>query len=85
MSGPVRLAAKTPNEQLADVAVPLLEGLLERARRGELDSLLIMFETSDFDGMQWQTAGSLGRSQTVGRIEILKARLMHELIVGEDG
>jgi hypothetical protein len=83
VTGPLKLAAKPPNEQLAEVAIPMLEELLERARRGELDSLLIMFETSDYEGMHWKTAGSLGRSQTIGRIEILKARMLHELIAGE--
>lgn len=84
MSEPVRLAVKTPHEQLRDVAVPMLEDLLERAKRGELESLLLLFEAADFDGMQWRTAGTLGRSQTVGRIEILKARLLLDLFHEEE-
>jgi hypothetical protein len=82
---PLRLAVQTPHEQLRDVAVPLLEELLARARRGELDSLLVLFETADYDGMQWRTAGSMSRSQTMGRIEILKSRMMYDLIAAEEG
>lgn len=81
MSEPVRLAVKTPHEEIGAVVVPILEDLLERAKRGELESFLVLFETTEADEMCWRTAGSLCRSKTIGRIEILKARLLHDLIV----
>ena len=43
-----------------------------------------MYETRDYDGMQWGSAGTLNRSQTVGRIEILKAVLIRDLL-GDPG
>jgi hypothetical protein len=81
---PVRLAVKTPHEQFSEAAVEVLEDLLARAKRGEMESLLVLFEGADFDGMQWRTAGSLGRSQTIGRIEILKARMLLDLFQEEE-
>lgn len=83
MSEPVRLAVKTPHEEIGEVIVPILEDLLERAKRGELESFLVLFETTESDDMFWKTAGSLCRSRTIGRIEILKARLLHEMLSEE--
>jgi hypothetical protein len=78
---PIRLAARTPREELQGVIVETLEDLLARAKKGELESLLVMFETSDFEGMNWKSCGTLHRSQTIGRIDILKHILLNELLL----
>jgi hypothetical protein len=83
VSESVRLATRTPREDLQETIVGQLERLLERARRGELESFAAMYETSDFEGMNWIGGSTLSRSQTIGRFEILKARLIHELLEGE--
>ena len=80
---PVRLSVRTPREEFHAVVVKQLEDLLEAAKAGRIESLLAIFETSDYDGMNWRSSGTLNRSQTVGRIEILKQVLIRELLEGQ--
>lgn len=84
MSEPVKLAVRTPREELQAVVVAQLEDLLEHARAGHVESFLVLFETSDFEGMNWRSAGTMSRSQTIGRIEILKQKLLLELLLEDD-
>jgi hypothetical protein len=77
---PIRLATTTPKDDIRQAAVGVLEELLVRARRGEIESLLVLYEATDYEGMQWYRPSSLSMSQTIGRIEIMKANLLRMLV-----
>lgn len=72
MSGPVKLAVATRSNLFRDNLVKDLEEALERAKAGEFDGALLLFECSHIDSLEWKFIGTESLSRLLGRMELLK-------------
>lgn len=67
-----QIVIKSPKNELRKEIVDELENLLKLAKMGKIETFLCLYETTDYEGMQWTDFGSLSPMHTVGGIELLK-------------
>jgi hypothetical protein len=72
----------TPKAEVQEDIVKNLEDLLERARRGEFESVLWFAEDARSRRMTWGCTGTLDTVQTIGRLEVLRHSIAAEFVRG---
>ncbi len=74
----------TPKAQVQADIVESLEGLLERARRGELESVAWFAEDAASRRMTWGCSGTLDQVQVIGRLEVVRHTILQAFTEGTE-
>lgn len=69
----------TDAKQDQDDIKAFIQSLLERAEKGELSSLIAIFETEE-DNVEWDIAGCWNHFSAIGMLDFAKSYLLDDLI-----